>query len=136
MLAVARVCGETAPLLFTAGSSRFLTGGSGLMAGVEIQANIVETLLSGRATREASARVRLLVFTLFIGLTTWAYRRRSPWTGLLLLAGALAVTLLVSFAAFQQFVIVPAASLQVGLLVAYLLAFSERLTSEARRRAG
>jgi len=116
-------------------SSRFLTGGGGLMAGVEIQANIVETLLSGRATREASARVRLLIFTVFITLTTWAYRRRSPWTGLVELAGALALTLVVSFAAFQQFVIVPAASLQVGLLVAYLMAFSERLTSEERDKA-
>jgi adenylate cyclase len=116
-------------------SGRLLTGSGGLMAGVEIQANIVETLLSGRETHEAPTWARLLLLTAFIALTTWAYHQRSPWTGLVELAGALAVSLLIGFAAFQQFVLIPAASLQLGLLTAYLLAFSERLTSEERDKA-
>ena len=105
------------------------------MAGVEIQANIVETLLSGKATEPAPAWMRWVLFSVFIGVTTWAYRRRSPWTGLVELAGALALSLLIGFAAFQRFWLVPAASLQLGLMTAYLLAFSERLTSEERDKA-
>jgi adenylate cyclase len=116
-------------------SGRLLTGSGGLMAGVEIQANVVETLLSGRATREIPAGLRWLLMVAFIGVTTWAYRRRSPWTGLILLAGACALSLVISFAVFQRLWLVPAASLQSGLMAAYLLAYSERLTSEEREKA-
>ena len=116
-------------------SGRLLTGGDGLMAGVEIQANIVETVLSGRETRETPSWQRYLLLFLFIGFTTNAYRRRSPWTGLAELGVALAVTLVLAFAAFQRFWMIPAATLQIGLMSAYLLAFSERLTSEERDKA-
>jgi adenylate cyclase len=116
-------------------SGRLLTGAGGLMGGVEIQANIVETLLSGRRTEEIPAWLRGLLSSVFIGLATWAYRGRSPWTGLLELAGACALSLLVGFAAFQQCWLVPAASLQAGLMAAYALTFGERLTSEEREKA-
>jgi len=116
-------------------SGRLITGGDGLMAGVEIQANIVETVLSGRDTREPPAWLRYLLLFTFIGFTTYAYRRRSPWTGLAELGVALGVTLVLCFAAFQRFWLVPAATLQLGLMSAYLLAFSERLTSEERDKA-
>ncbi len=116
-------------------SGRLVTGGDGLMAGVEIQANIVETVLSGRDTREAPAWLRYLLLFAFITFTTHAYRRRSPWTGLAELGVGLGVTLVLCFAAFQRFWLVPAATLQLGLMSAYLLAFSERLTSEERDKA-
>jgi len=116
-------------------SGRLITGGDGLMAGVEIQANIVETVLSGRDTREAPAWLRYLLLFACIGFTTHAYRRRSPWTGLAELGLGLVVTLVICFAAFQRFWLVPAATLQLGLMSAYLLAFSERLTSEERDKA-
>jgi adenylate cyclase len=105
------------------------------MAGVEIQANIVETLLSGKETRDAPGWLRILLLFIFIGVTTWAYRGRSPWIGLTELAVAVVVALLLAFAAFQRLWLIPAASLQLGLLSGYLLAFSERLTSEERDKA-
>jgi adenylate cyclase len=116
-------------------SGRLLTGSGGLMAGVEIQANIAETLLSGRATREVAARWRWLLLVALIGATTTIYRRSSPWTGLIVLGGVFALSLALSFAAFDRLRLLPAASLQVGLLAAYLLAYSERLTSEEREKA-
>jgi adenylate cyclase len=70
-----------------------------------------------------------------IGLTSWAYRQRTPWTSLVLLGGVLAVGVVVALAMFQRFWLVPAAAIQVGLLMAYLLAFSERLTNEERDKA-
>jgi adenylate cyclase len=116
-------------------SGRLLMGSGGLMAGGEIQANVVETLLSGKATEDIPARLRWLMLAAFIAVTTWAYRRQSPWTGLMVLAGASAVSLAIGFAAFQHFRLVPAASLQLGLMTAYLLAYSERLTTEEREKA-
>jgi len=116
-------------------SGRLLTGAGGLMAGVEIQANIVETLLSGRATRETPNWFRWLMYAVFLGVTTWQYRRRSPWTGLVVLGAAGVIVVVISFVAFQRFWLVPAATLQVGLIAAYLLAYSERLTSEEREKA-
>jgi adenylate cyclase len=116
-------------------SGRLIAASRGLMAGAEIQANVVETLLSGRATVEISAAQRWLLLSALIGLTTLLYGRRSPWTGLIVLAGACALTFLISFAAFEHLRVVPAAGLQLGLVAAYLLAYSERLTSEQREKA-
>ncbi|HSL20320.1 MAG TPA: adenylate/guanylate cyclase domain-containing protein [Vicinamibacterales bacterium] len=116
--------------------SGWLIGKSGgLMTGVEIQANIVETLLSGRATEPVPAWVRWLLFFVFAGATTSLYQKRSPWTGLGVLAGAAALALLVAFVAFHQFRQVPAAHLQSGLLTAYVMAFGARLTREEREKA-
>jgi adenylate cyclase len=116
-------------------SGRLFSGSGGLMAGVEIQANVVETLLSGNATEAIRAPIRWLLFAVFLGVTTWAYRKRSPWTGLIVLAGSVALGLVIAFAAFQRFWLVPAASLHLGLVAAYVLAYSERLTSEERDKA-
>jgi adenylate cyclase len=112
-----------------------LFAANALMAGAEVQANIVETLLSGRDTRDIPEWLRLVLLALLIGITTWAYRNRTPWTGLALLAGALAVMLVFAFALFQRFWLVPAATIQAGLMLAYLLTFSQRLTNEERDKA-
>ncbi len=116
-------------------SGRLLTGSGGLMAGAEIQANVAETLLSGRATREIPARVRVLLLAALIGLAVWAYALCSPWVGLGILGGAFALTLAIGFGAFQRMWLVPSASMQLGLLASYLLAYSQRLTAEEREKA-
>jgi adenylate cyclase len=116
-------------------SGRLLAPSRGLMAGVEIQANVAETLLSGRATNEISAGDRRLLLFAIIALTTWVYGRRSPWTGWIVLTGACASTLVISFIAFERLRLVPAAQVQLGLVAAYLLSYSERLTSEQREKA-
>ena len=116
--------------------SGWLIGKSGgLMAGAEIQANIVETLLSGRATEAIPAWLRWLLFLVFAGSTTWLFHKRSPWSGLGVLAGAAALALLVAFVAFQQFRQVPVAHLQLGMLAAYIMAYGARLTREEREKA-
>jgi adenylate cyclase len=116
-------------------SGRLFAASRGLMAGAEIQANVVETLMSGRGTNEISEVQRWLLLCALIALTTWVYGGRSPWTGLIVLAGACALTLAISFAGFERLRLVPAAELQLGLVTAYLLAYSERLTSEQREKA-
>jgi class 3 adenylate cyclase len=105
------------------------------MPGVEIQANIVETLLSGKATEPAPDWLRWLVFLAFAGLTVLAYQGRSPWAGLGVLIGAGALSLVAAFVAFQRFWLLPAAHAQLGLLTAYVMAFGVRLTREERDKA-
>lgn len=120
---------------FTPYSSSLTGKGGGLMSGPEIQANIAETLLSGRATAPVPEWLRWLLFALLAGSTAWIYRRLSPWTGLGVLAGAAALSLALAFLAFQAFWLLPAAHLQSGLLTAYVMAFGARLTREEREKA-
>jgi adenylate cyclase len=113
-------------------SGRLFRGATDLMAGVEVQANIVETLLSGKETRPLPDALLVPILAVMIGLTSWAYRQRTPWTSLVQLSVVLAISAIVAFAMFQRFWLVPAAAIQFGLLTAYLLAFGERLTHEER----
>jgi class 3 adenylate cyclase len=116
-------------------SGRLKGQSGGLMPGVEIQANIVETLLSGKTTEPAPDWLRWLVFLTFAGLTVFAYQGRSPWAGLGVLIGAGALSLVAAFVAFQRFWLLPAAHAQLGLLTAYVMAFGVRLTREERDKA-
>ncbi len=111
-------------------------GGSGgeLMTGPEIQANIVETLLSGRVTAPVSGGVRVAVFLLFIAGSLALYRKLSPWSGLGVLAAACLAALLIGWALFQAFLLFPAAHLQLGLAAAYTLSYGGRLTREEREK--
>lgn len=111
-------------------------GGSGgeLMTGPEIQANIVETLLSGRVTAPVSGGVRVAVFLLFVTGTLLLYRKLSPWSGLGVLAAASLAALVIGWALFQAFLVFPAAHLQMGLVAAYTLSYGGRLTREEREK--
>ena len=62
--------------------SASLSGAGGvLMTGSEIQASIVETLLSGTVIAPVSKGVRWGVCLLLIALTLLLYRNLSPWSG-------------------------------------------------------
>ena len=116
-------------------SGRLVGKGGALMPGPEIQANIVETLLSGKATEPAPAWLRWLLFAALSALTAWGYQRRSPWAGLIMLAAAGALSLVLAFIAFHAFWLLPAAHLQLGLLTTYVMVFGTRLTHEERDKA-
>jgi adenylate cyclase len=112
-----------------------LSGAGGtLMTGPEIQANIAETLLSGKVTAPVSDGVRLGLSILLIALTLMLYRNLSPWSGLGILVAASAFTLLLAWGLFRWFQLFPAAHLQLGLLTAYTLSYGGRLTREEREK--
>jgi len=112
-----------------------LSGAGGtLMTGPEIQANIAETLLSGRVTTPVSDRVRWGICLLLIALPLIIYRNLSPWSGLGILVAACTVTLLISWVLFRWSQLFPAAHLQLGLLTAYTLTYGGRLTREEREK--
>lgn len=112
------------------------SGGSNgrLMTGPEIQANIVETILSGKTTEAVPAWGRWPVFAGMIALCLVAYRRLSPWGGLAVLAGTTFASLLLSLVLFKWFYLFPAAHLQLGLLAAYTMSYGNRLTAEQREK--
>ncbi|HOI73184.1 MAG TPA: adenylate/guanylate cyclase domain-containing protein [Syntrophales bacterium] len=112
-----------------------MSSGSGvLMTGPEIQANIAETVLSGRVTTPVSDWIRWGTGLLLIVLTLILYRNLSTWWGLAVLVAAGMVTMLVAWGFFQWFQIFPVAHLQLGLLAAFMVSFGGRLSREQREK--
>jgi adenylate cyclase len=105
------------------------------MPGPEIQANIVETLLSGRTTAPAPDTLRwlltaiVLLFAIAVGLRT------TPWMGLLAMAAGALLALGIGYATFQRFLLFPSAHLQLGLLAGFFMVLGLRLTREERDKA-
>jgi adenylate cyclase len=105
------------------------------MPGPEIQANIVETLLSGRTTGPAPDALRwlltaiVLLFVIAVGLRT------TPWIGLLAMAAGSLLALGIGYATFQRFLLFPSAHLQLGLLAGFFMVLGLRLTREERDKA-
>lgn len=116
-------------------SSGFFGNSGALMTGPEVQANIVETLLSGKFDLPLSDAARFIYFILLIGLAALIYQRLAPGRGVLVFAGISLAGGLISLAAFRHHLLVPLAHLQIGLLVAYLGSYGMRLTREERERA-
>lgn len=112
-----------------------LFGNSGnIMTGLEVQANIVETLLTGKQNQPLSTAARLAYFALMISLAFLIYQRYTPWQGLLMFAGLSAVAAVLAYLLFKQYILIPVANLQVGLLFGYVASYGKRLTSEERTR--
>lgn len=120
---------------FTPYSSSLVGRSGNLMTGPEIQANIAETLLSGKATRPAPEWLRWLLLALLCGAAAGVCQKMSPWAGLGALGAGLVLVLVLAFALFQVFWQMPAAQLQAGLLAVYLTTFGARLTREERDKA-
>jgi class 3 adenylate cyclase/CHASE2 domain-containing sensor protein len=106
-----------------------------LMTGPEIQANTVETLLSGKATEPVGDGWRWLLFAVIVGLTMALYPFLSPWTGLAAFAAGCALALGAGYAVFLGLGLFPAAHLQLGLAAAYVMTYGSRLTREEREKA-
>jgi adenylate cyclase len=105
------------------------------MSGAEIQANVVETLLSGRITKSVPDAIRWLTGAMVLLAAIAIALRKTPWWGLAAVAGGLLISLIVGYTAFQQFQLFPAAHLQLGLFVGFLLVLGLRLTREERDKA-
>lgn len=104
------------------------------MPGAEIQANIVETLLSGRSTEPTPHALRWLIEVLVLLLAIHFYLRKSPWIGLSAVAAGYVLSLIIGYISFRQFQLFPAAHLQMALLAAFLMVLGLRLTREEREK--
>jgi CHASE2 domain-containing sensor protein len=70
------------------------------MPGVEIHANLIDTILAGRSLRPLNGSLNLLVLCAFSFSSTWVVLRWAVWKGLVALAALLAVGLLASYLVF------------------------------------
>lgn len=114
--------------------STTLAGAQKLMPGPEIQANIVETLLSGRFVDTVSAPWRLVAFMAGFALLAFIGVRLSAWWTLALLAGIAASAAIFGYRLFLHDLLFPVAHLQVGLVVVMTGLGLLRLTREERER--
>jgi adenylate cyclase len=110
------------------------TESRGQMAGGEVHANIVETLLSGRYPRELPLMVNLALIAVISALAGAVFLRLHPLTSAVVgIVVALAAVML-GYLGFKADTILPIAAMQTALLLAFLLTLGLRLTGEERAR--
>jgi adenylate cyclase len=105
------------------------------MAGGEIHANIVETILSGRFPRALPAWAEIAYVGGLLAVAGWFFLNLGAAA-----SAGLGVALLVAvvppgYFAFQHDWILPVAELQTGLATAFLMTIGLRLTGEERARS-
>ena len=115
-------------------AGRLTTASTG-MPGPEIHANVVETLLSGMTTAAAPNAIRWVATGLVLLLAIAISLGNAPWVGLVAVAACALLALGIGYAAFQKFMLFPAAHLQLGLLSGFFMALGTRLTREEREKA-
>lgn len=99
-----------------------LAGASGVMSGIEIQANVLDALLTGRMIRPATALPLVAVSLLPLWLLLLAFLRLPPRNTVLLLLALLATIAAVTVAALTVFHMwLPPVAALVGLAVVYPL---------------
>ncbi|WP_051534443.1 adenylate/guanylate cyclase domain-containing protein [Deefgea rivuli] len=104
------------------------------MSGVEIHANIIETLLARNPTQNLATLPRLILLTvLFISATLLFQRLALSW-GVLLAVAFLIGLLLIGQGLFYFGFLLPAADAQLGLLICWGLSYGRRFTRETRER--
>jgi class 3 adenylate cyclase len=105
------------------------------MAGGEIHANIVETILTGRYPRSLPAWLEVVYLLALLSVAVWLFQRWSVGGG-----AAIGLVLFVAvappaFFAFLHDWVLPVAELQSGLTAAFLITLGLRLTGEERERS-
>src|SRR4051812_7344697 len=104
------------------------------MAGGEIHANIVETILTGRYPKALTLSQEIAYVGLFMAFAAWLFLRFSVGGGAALMPVLLVAAAPPAYFAFQADTVLPVAEVQAGLVVAFLLTFVLRLTGEERER--
>jgi class 3 adenylate cyclase/CHASE2 domain-containing sensor protein len=105
------------------------------MAGGEIHANIVETILTGRYPKPLALGQEIAYVGLFMAFAAWLFLRFSVGGGAALMPVLLVAVAPPAYFAFQADTVLPVAEVQSGLVAAFLLSFVLRLTGEERERS-
>lgn len=115
--------------------STTLTAAQKLMPGPEIQANIVETLLSGRRVSAVATPWRLLAFFGSFSLVAFLGLRLRAWWSVLPATAVALAWVVVAYGLFYRDLLFPVLHLQLGLAVVLGGLTLLRLTREERERA-
>ena len=114
--------------------STALGGANVLMTGPEIQANAIETLLSGRFIDQVPAPARIAVLAIVFGLLAWIGLRLAPWRSVFLVVLGMQATAVAGYALFLHNLLLPVAHLQIGMMIVLICVVMLRLTREERER--
>ena len=114
--------------------SSSVLGANALMAGPEIQANIIETLLSGHLISEMPGVARgWATFGLLLALAVF-FVRAPHWQGTFLIIGLGALLAFLGYVLFCRDVLLPVAHFQLGMVLVLIFMTLFRLTKEERER--
>jgi len=109
--------------------------GAEQMAGGEIHANIVETILSGRYPKPLPLILELAYVGIGLGVAVYYFLKFSPGRGAWITAGLCVVVALPAYALFGWNWVLPVAEPQIGLVAGFLLTLGLRLMGEERERS-
>lgn len=119
---------------FTPYGSGFFGQPGKLMTGPEVQANTVETLLSGSFMEPVRTEYRILLLLLLLAIGTWTFYRLNLQRGAAVLVALLVITALVGLASFRHYATFPVGHVQAALMVLFVTAFVIRFRGETRAR--
>jgi adenylate cyclase len=105
------------------------------MAGGEIHANIVETILSGNYPRFLPAWAEVAYIALALAPVVWILLKLSVGGGAAITTLLLIAAAPPAFFAFQHNWVLPVAEVQTGVTVAFLMTLALRLTGEEREKS-
>ena len=120
---------------FTPYATRLFSGRGILMSGVELHANVLESLLSGERMQPLNDGLRIVSLLILTGLSIAAFVALPVWAGALLwLVSALALAVS-GFLAFRVGVLVPVSVYAIATGLCLLSVLGWRLTGEERERS-
>ena len=105
------------------------------MSGAEIHANVVETIITGKAPRQVPRLVDLLVLAGFLAAGMWVFFRVSIWRALAALAFLAVMAAVLSYGLFVHYLLLAVVPVQAGLALSFMGVLGLRLTGEERERA-
>ena len=120
---------------FTPYATRLFSGRGVLMSGVELHANVLESLLSGERLQPLGDGPRIGTLLLMVGLAVVAFVALPVWAGALLWLATIPVLALSGFLAFRFDVLAPVSAYAVATAIALLGVLGWRLTGEERERS-
>ncbi|MBI4741906.1 MAG: adenylate/guanylate cyclase domain-containing protein [Betaproteobacteria bacterium] len=120
---------------FTPYAARAFSGRGALMSGVEVHANILESLLAGERVQPLGEGPRMASLLLLAGIAAFAFAALPAWLGALAWALAAGLLAVFGYAAFRFGVLVPVAIYGAATLILLLCILGWRLTGEERERA-
>jgi len=108
---------------------------SEMMTGVEVHANIVETLLTGRAPKPVADWLHIVWLLLLVCFGAILFFRSTPVKGLVWWTGLLLLHTVATYFLFLQYLILPVLQVPITLSFCYIGSLGLRLGREERTRA-
>lgn len=121
-------------LHFTPYSGGWFGQAGPLMTGPEIQANIVEMLLSGRFIEPVSPFIRLMILISVLVIGIYGFKNLPPLKGLFILLTLSGGTGILAYIAFLRHTQLPLAHFQLAIFGSFLVVYSARLLGSERKR--